>query len=275
MQLIYKPWSTGKGIAYAWWQSMHTRVDMILYGSPREEELKALAGKIESELNRLEAIGNYYNTRSELHRVNQNAALSPMQISDELYEMIEDCIGYYPQTLGYFDAAIRSGKGESPAITAIELIPEDKSVSFKQEGVKLDLSGYLKGYGLDSARKILEEAGMQNALVNMGNSSVLALGNHPHGEGWKISFGTPGLSEGAEILLFNECLTTSGNETNGRKHIINPATGEYVKGKNQVSVVTTKGVDGEALATALFASEGEKSESILQNFPEAKIILNY
>ncbi len=68
------------------------------------------------------------------------------------------------------------------------------------------LSTYLvssKGYALETIKSILNECVIENALINMGNSSVLALGNHPVGTGWKVN----------NILLHNECLTTSGNDS--------------------------------------------------------------
>lgn len=273
MQFIYRDTPPGKGIAYAWWESMHSRVDIIVYGRP-ETEIKSLLTATELELNRLEKIGNYYNTTSELHAVNQNAALGPVKVSDELFEMIRDCIAYHTATLGYFDISFRSEEHENPAITSILLSEEDKTVAFCWKGVRLDLSGYLKGYGLDRIRQMFADAGIGNALINMGNSSALALGNHPHGEGWKITFGTEPSEETPEVHLFNECLTTSGNATAGRKHIVNPLTGEHIKGKGQVSVITSNGKDGEVLATALFAAPTDAHDTILANFTNSKKILD-
>lgn len=271
MQLIYRDTPPGQGIAYAWWQSMHSRVDIIVHGYP-EAVIKPLFTEAEQELNRLEKIGNFYNTRSELHEVNQTAAQAPVRISNELFEMIRNCIGYYTATQGYFDISFRSGKHPEPAISSIQLSEEDRTVAFCREDIKLDLSGYLKGYGLDRIRQMFADAGILNALINMGNSSALALGNHPHGEGWKITFGTEPADGSPEVCLFNECLTTSGNATASRKHIVNPATGEYVGGKKQISVITPTGVDGEVLSTALFAAPADVHDAILANFINSRKI---
>ena len=65
--------------------------------------------------------------------------------------------------------------------------PEAQSVFFQQAGTTINLSGFLKGYALDKIREILKVHIIANALINMGNSSVLALGNHPVGTGWKVS----------------------------------------------------------------------------------------
>ena len=85
----------------------------------------------------------------------------------------------------------------------------------------------------------------------MGNSSVLALGNHPVGTGWKVSFddqaSTTKNHKTQSILLNNECLTTSGNNSDDRKHIISPSSGKPLEGVRQVTVVTDDGTTGETL----------------------------
>lgn len=115
-----------------------------------------------------------------------------------------------------------------------------------QPGITINLSGFLKGYALETIRDILHSCSIENALINMGNSSVLALGNHPAGTGWKVNFGnqseTEKTGESQSILLYNECLTTSGNESEGRRHIISPQNGNFVEGLRQIAVVTRTGL---------------------------------
>ena len=85
---------------------------------------------------------------------------------------------------------------------------------------------------------------------------ILALGNHPVGSGWKIN----------NILLHNECLTTSGNDSPKRRHIISPRNGKLVEGVKQIAVVTTNGAIGEILSTSLFAADSEQREALLAKF---------
>lgn len=69
--------------------------------------------------------------------------------------------------------------------------------------------------------------------MNMGNSSVLALGKHPLIDGWRVGFGQNVVSQNQEqeILLKDECLTISGNNSFERKHIIIPNSGKLVEAK--------------------------------------------
>ena len=149
-------------------------------------------------------------------------------------------------------------------IHSVHLSAGDHSICFSQPGVTINLSGFLKGYALETIRGILNEALIENALINMGNSSVLALGNHPVGTGWKVN----------NILLHNECLTTSGNDSPERRHIVSPRDGKLVEGARQISVVTTNGAIGEILSTALFAADGEQRKALMGIYAHCRVYIS-
>lgn len=249
------------GLLYAWFLSMHTRVDIILCCQKSENELMLVVNSIYDTLRQLERIANYYDPSSELSQVNQRASTAPVMISQSLYRMISLCTEYHKKTLGCFDVTIHSDNYNQDTIHSIHLYPEAQSVFFQQAGTTINLSGFLKGYALDKIREILKVHIIANALINMGNSSVLALGNHPVGTGWKVSFddqaSTTKNHKTQSILLNNECLTTSGNNSDDRKHIISPSSGKPLEGVRQVTVVTDDGTTGEILSTSLLRSKSK------------------
>ena len=260
------------GLLYAWFLSMHTRVDIILCCQKSENELMLVVNSIYDTLRQLERIANYYDPSSELSQVNQRASTAPVMISQSLYRMISLCTEYHKKTLGCFDVTIHSDNYNQDTIHSIHLYPEAQSVFFQQAGTTINLSGFLKGYALDKIREILKVHIIANALINMGNSSVLALGNHPVGTGWKVSFddqaSTTKNHKTQSILLNNECLTTSGNNSDDRKHIISPSSGKPLEGVRQVTVVTDDGTTGEILSTSLFVANPILSSAIVDcDFP--------
>jgi thiamine biosynthesis lipoprotein len=226
---------------------MHTRIDLLLYGKP-EDELRRIIAIVSDALHQLETVANFFNPSSELAQLNAIAHLNPISVSPELFRMLALSRIYHDQTGGCFDIAIRSDNYRSDTFRSVILDETNRTVYFARPGIRLDLSGFVKGYALDQIKEILQHHQINNALVNIGNSSIMALGNHPNGEGWKVTVA----STGEEYHLKNECLTTSGNETSERKHIICPQTGKYMEGQGMVSVVTASGAEGEALATAAF-----------------------
>lgn len=269
VQHIYKPLHDLRGMLYAWFPSMYTRVDLVLCHRASEEELMLITGQIYDKLQQLEKTANYYSPTSELYNVNQNAYNHPIQISQELYDMIHLSMEYQIKTLGCFDITIQSVNFNKETHHSLSLSPEKGSISFKQAGTQVDLSGMLKGYALEKVRDILRSHEIEDALINMGNSSILALGNHPHGEGWKVGFGAQTISASANeegVLLRNQCLTTSGNDTNERRHIISPQSGKPIEGCKRLAVVTDNGTVGEVLSTGLFTATPDQRKRIIKQF---------
>lgn len=60
-----------------------------------------------------------------------------------------------------------------------------------RRGCILDFGAIAKGYALERVRKILDEAGVRNALLNFGGSSALGMGHHPLGPHWEVRPATP------------------------------------------------------------------------------------
>jgi thiamine biosynthesis lipoprotein len=248
---IYNPLAEplGGGLLYAWFPTMHTRADIVLYSRRSEALLAQTVDRIAAELDRLQRIGNCFDPDSELSRANRNAALAPVTLSPTLYDMLARCLAYHETTCGYFDITLSSTPHTPDTIRSVVLLPDNHTIFFCRPEITLNLSGFLKGYALEAIRPLLQADGIHDALVSIGNSSVLAMGNHPAGQGWKVGFSFCD----KHVVLHDECLTTSGNDTETRRHIVNPKTGELVEGVGQVAVVTQNGAVGEMLSTALFA----------------------
>ena len=261
---IYKVSPSGDHLFYAWFSAMHTRIDLIFCGKENEDFYLASTQSIQQILDDLEQTGNYFDPSSELSLINRMAATKPISVSNHLFKLIRLSKELNEQTMGCFDIAINSPDYEQGLLHSVILSEDEKTVFFEKENIVLDLSGLLKGYALDCVREVLVKGQVSDALINMGNSSVLALGDQPHGKGWKIDF-----QQGSDhtIVLHDECLTTSGNNTNERKHIISPFTHTYVEGKREIAVVTESGALGEALSTGLFVADDVQRTSILKHLP--------
>lgn len=258
MSHLYKQYNSGKSVLYAWFPAMHTRVDLILCDK-EEPELLNIAAKIQEECRRLEKIGSFYDEESELYRMNQTASQIPVIISNELCGMIEMCRDYHQKTQGCFDITVQSDTYDRYTFSEVVFSSGTSTIYYMREGIRTDLSGFLKGYALEKVRNILSIYGVENALLNMGNSSVMALGDHPYGDGWKVAF-----AAGTDSQLHNQCLSTSGNDTAERRHIVAPQTGEWVTRTGSIAVVTENAAEGEILSTALFAATPEQRKEILR-----------
>lgn len=216
---------------------MHTRVDIMLLAPQWDEQhLLFVTDRIYDLVAHLESIGNCFDPNSEISRYNDATEKSTCNLSNELSEILRLCNEYKSKTHGLFDINVPKNPGEKPC---------------------LNLSGILKGYTLDKIASLLQAEGITDYLLSLGTSSILAHGNGPDGNGWSIMPDAKGLTpEGKTaiepITLHNECLTISGNDTEERTHIINPHTGELIKGHRMTAVITPTATEGEAFSTAGF-----------------------
>ncbi len=275
IQHLYKCSPSHGGLLYAWFSSMHTRVDLVLCGRQGENSLMLVVNAVYGMLYRLEKMANYYDTDSELAYLNRTAALCPQLVSQELYDMLTFCMDCYSRTGGCFDITVHSVNYTSDSIHNIQLSPQKHTLHYLHPGVTVNLSGFLKGYALEKTRELLQHYEVKDALINMGNSSVLALGRHPLADGWKVDFGQVDASrQGRPILLQNECLTTSGNDSHERKHIIDPRNGKPVEGKREVAVITADGAEGEVLSTSLFVADIHQRKLLEAEF-HPRLILDF
>lgn len=244
---------------YAWFSALHTRVDLLLLAPLTEDEFQTVEEAIHAELTAVEQMGNRFDPNSELSRAVQAATARPVLISKELYSLLSRCLQANRETGGLFDITVNSPaftprliNASTPGlISAVELIPAAPSpppsslaavpevfpsgyLRLHEEGIILDLSGILKGYALERLRQLLASFAITDALISLGNSSILSLGHNP-----------------SDIPPGN-CLTTSGNATPQRRHIRNPLTGKLIEGQKTISVTTPNGIDGEILSITRF-----------------------
>lgn len=255
MEHISRKLNSGADLVYSWFEAMHTRIDLVMWSASSDAgHLLETASAIEDEVRRIESVGSRFIPDSEVSRFNSFPPGVPFVFSEELMNIISVCLRYNEETGGLFDVA---ASAMHPGLMLREKIISDTPSSSAirvYDWVRLDLSGFLKGYALDRAVSLAQKCGIKDGLFSFGTSSISAFGNHPGGDGWPVS---PAGSDEDVSVLFNQSLTTSGNSDAGRRHIIDPRTGDYVEGTGTFSVVTGSAAEGEARSTAGFI-EGHK-----------------
>jgi thiamine biosynthesis lipoprotein len=127
-------------------------------------------------------------------------------------------------------------------------------------GLKLDLSGIGKGYGVDRIVELLTSFGVRDYLVEIGGE-LRGGGVKPDGEPWWVRLEPPpGLqSVGVMIALHDLAVATSGDwrrfmDHGGRRlpHTLDPRTGRPIEtGVAAVSVLHATAMEADAACTAL------------------------
>jgi thiamine biosynthesis lipoprotein len=156
----------------------------------------------------------------------------------------------------------------------------DKStVAFEQEGMRLDFGGIGKGLALDNAENILRDAGVENALLSGGHSTLIAMGSRTGTDGWRVEILNP-LQEGNEeilvaIRLKDAALSTSSiyrtlGEDRGKKnrHIFDPRSGKQVDTLVSATVIAPTAAVSDALSTAFYVLGVEETRAYCADHPD-------
>lgn len=269
MPYIFKNIPTGETIMYAWDSAMHTRIDIILKAKATEFYFIDVVNRIMKEVYHLEKIGNCFDAKSELSTINRMKNHEVMLISSELYDILQSCIDYNHRTEGLFDITVDSPSYTPHTVKSIHLL-EKPIITLESSPIRINLSGFIKGYALDKIKGILKNHHFHNALINIGNSSIMAMGNHKRNDGWDLQLHRTNLSQ-EHIILRDECMTTSGNHFLGRRDIYSPISQKYLTGKYEVSVITESGALGEVMSTCICLSNELQKKQFIRNFNIRKI----
>lgn len=165
----------------------------------------------------------------------------------------------------------------------LKLRPEDKSAMLDREGMSIHLGGIGKGYALDEVRRIFVQYGIKDALIDMGASSICAMGKNDRGEDWNIGIRHPRKDNEflARIRISDDTLSTSGDyerffEADGKRyhHILDPKDLRPAdSGIMSVTVIVEDSIEdagmlGDLLSTAVFVMGPEKGRDFLEKLPE-------
>lgn len=238
---------------------------------------------------------------SDTSSVNKHAFDTPVRVRREVFGLFEFSRLVYDDTLGAFDVTVgplvdvlRAGDFEEGHLVSkalglvgmdkILLDSQERTISFKKSGLRVDFGGIGKGLALDTAAKILRNGGVDSALLVGGDSSILAIGSPRNKEYWEIGIDNPYNEEGnfGMVHLRNEALSTSAcrvtmnPEDGSLRHecdVFDPRTGALVGDMASVTVVAPSGVLTDALSTAFFVMGVEGTRNYCRKHPEVRAVL--
>ncbi|MBA57280.1 MAG: thiamine biosynthesis protein ApbE [Pseudomonadales bacterium] len=276
---------------------MGTRVFVEIWQDD-PERAQSLLQQAMDEMERINLLMSPYQDASELAKVNRDAALAPVHISRELFNLILKANHYSDISGGAFDITfasvghkfdyrkhIRPSAEEQKA--AAELIdyrhlaldPKGLTIAFAKPGMRIDLGGIAKGYAVDNVVALLRASGVRNGIVTAGGDSRL-IGDH-RGRPWMLGIKHPRGEEHVITLpLSDSAVSTSGDyeryfEEDGVRfhHIIDPAKGESAHELLSTTILADHSVDADALSTTVFVLGAEKGLKLVNSLAGVSAIL--
>ncbi len=252
----------------------------------REREIREL---IQSTLDDLNARMSTFESDSEVSLLNRAEVEQATELSADTFAILAAALALSTDSGGAFDPTVGAlvnawgfgpvNPATAPSRAEIEALKEHMGVgkirldidthtaSRLDAALRVDLSAIAKGYAVDTVAVVLERAGFENMMVEIGGE--VATRGTRGGEPWRIGIERPDV--GAQhiqrlVPLTDQALATSGNYRNfyvmnGRTlgHTIDPRTGEPVDHNGaSVSVVHEECMMADALATTLMVMGPEE-----------------
>lgn len=255
---------------------------------------KAQFGELEelvfSELERYHRLFDAYNSYEGVNNIktlNEKAAIEPIKVDPDLFELIEFGMECFDRTFGrcniffgavlqewhsYREAALSGGEASIPDMDILKekgayalkenvvLDRESLTVFFSTDMVQLDVGAIAKGFVADKIAELLRERGYDSVALSLGGN-VITLGKRADQKEWSIGIQDPFDENGTvlSVKLTDKTLVTSGDYQRyyyheGKKyhHIIDPDTLMPAEYFSSVSVICDSSAVADALSTALF-----------------------
>lgn len=270
------------------WDAMGTRATLTFW-PPQKTRADVLIQSVEEEFERINQRFSPWIENSELSQVNRLAYQQAVTVSEEFAAVLERGQHYYQITEQAFDVTFAGvgdlydyRQGKAPDSKALEqnrggigmhnVQFKDSQVRFLHPDTRIDFGGIAKGHAIDQAITLLRAAGVEHAWLGLGGDSRL-LGDR-RGRLWQVGIRHPRNPDETALMLpaADIAISTSGDyeryfiDGDGQRlhHILDPASGRPARGLVSVTVMTSRGMDADALSTGLFVM-GPKEGMALAN----------
>ena len=175
-------------------------------------------------LDEIEMTLSRYIEGSDVFRINHMETGQKLFISQTCYDCLRLAAEAHEHTGGLFDITLgtliehqkNKAAGSVPSLSGtLSIDPDRPAITCVTAGREIDLGGIGKGYALDQLKTLLEDWGIESALLCAGASTQLAFGSAT----WPIELS--GDHHQQTIKLNNQALSASGISIQG-SHIVSP-----------------------------------------------------
>ncbi len=276
-----------------------TEVYIEAYGGASSEDVQQAGERAMEQIATLDQAANFYAADSEITMLNEAAGLETVALSEDTFALLERALEIAELTNGAFNPAVgpfvelwQTAKTDGVLPTEeevalllpladykkIELDAAQRTAFLQEEGMSVDLGAIAKGFAVERAVEILQEGGVESAIVRAGGN-VYALGEKPDGTSWRVGIRNPfQLDETIKFVeLHNQAVDTSAIyeqnfSINGKEygHIIDPRTGYPAEGTASSTIITTSPSLADALSTAVFILGHEEGAALIETIPETE-----
>ena len=254
------------------------------------------------EISRIEHLISSWDAASQTSLINKNAGIKPIKVDNELFELIERCVGISKLTDGAFDityasmdkiwkfdGSMKDMPDKNVVVASVSKVgfqhiildKENSTIFLALKGMKIGFGAIGKGYAADKTKALLIKNGGEAGIIN-ASGDMNTWGKQPNGQPWKVAITNPmDKNKVFALLPINQgAVVTSGNYEKfvtfkGKRysHIIDPRTGYPSSGVISVTVFAPSAELADALATSVFVMGKETGMNRIDQMPKVECII--
>lgn len=239
------------------YEQTNTMMDTVITLKAYGTNAKTAVDESFKRLDEIDKLASTTISTSDVYKINAAAGKEYVKVHPEIIKMIETSIKYSKLSGGAFDITtgpiinlwgIGTDKERLPSDSEIKaklslvgynnisINKSDNSVMLQKTGMAIDLGGLAKGFAADEVLKIYDKYGIKKGLINLGSSTIYAIGTNQDGKPWSVGIKHPRDDDSSTYLgiirISNQALSTSGDYErffikDGKRyhHIMNSSTG--------------------------------------------------
>lgn len=253
------------------------------------------------EIKRIEYLLTEFSETSVTSLINQNAGIQPVEVPEEVYQLIQRAQQLSALTQGAFDISVSPLKRlynfknndftfpnkeiiqqtlKHVGFQHIKLLPERK-VYLSKKGMRISFAAIGKGYAADCVKKLWLNNKVNGGAIN-ASGDLCVFGKRTDGSDWKIGIANP---DNRDEILFSIPMQNCAVATSGDyeqyfikdgirySHTIHPKTGLPLKGIKSVTIVHPSAELCDALATAVYVMGREAGMFLIHQLPNTHAVI--
>lgn len=272
---------------------MGSTIEVQLRGV-NEEKANKIINSVFAEARRIDTLFSTYIKNNNMWKINNNTS-EKIVVDEETFTVLKKCNEVWKASGGAFDPAVGKiidlvgfEKGAPHIPSSAEILEALKNVGWKKiqiiepnilikpNNVRLSFNAVVPGYTADKCSKIIEAAGCNNYLINVGGEIFLK------GDNWNIGIQHP---REKDNLLYKIICDTKGISTSGDyeqyfkqdkkriTHIFNPVTGNPANECEAVTIISNDAFSADALSTAVFVLGPKNGLKLIESLKDVEGII--
>lgn len=181
----------------------------VSFWSEQELDKNSLETQLKDELDRIDLLMSNYRPDSVIEAFNAQQTQEPVEVGEELVQLVDIARQVSAQSEGCYDLTVkpyfelwgfRGDKLTKPSIEQIQTLKQtigldkisskESSLTKLNPALRIDVSSIAQGYTVGQLAKILDKAGIENYLVEVGGELV-SKGKKPEAKAWRVAIEKP------------------------------------------------------------------------------------